>query len=315
MDKQVNQVFVIEKKDAADAFSSGEALEKILVKIENHVRQFKGDASTEEGRKEISSIAYKVARSKTALDDYGKSLTDEWRQKTQAVNAQRNIAKERLDALKEEVRRPLTEYEEVEEKRKKFFEDRITEIVGMADFDSTPTSDLVQQRLDKLPELRLDNWDEFEDWAKRATKETEQLLTKMLAERIQSEKDAAELAQLRLEKAKAEEEARKLQAEKEQREREDKIRQEAEQRAKQELETETRKLAQERERVRQEAERQQIENERLAAIAKAKYEATELMLKQTSEAISVVLQIETQKAFILAQAIADDKIPNVSFVV
>jgi colicin import membrane protein len=72
--------------------------------------------ATEDGRKAIASIAYKVARSKTALDEMGKSLVAEWKHKAAKVDEERRRIRDECDRIKDEVRRPLTEWEE-EEKR------------------------------------------------------------------------------------------------------------------------------------------------------------------------------------------------------
>ena len=76
------------------------------------------DVSTERGRKAIASMAYKVARTKTAIDEAGKKLNEEARAKINAVDESRRTIRDQLDALKTEVRKPLTDWEASEEVRK-----------------------------------------------------------------------------------------------------------------------------------------------------------------------------------------------------
>ena len=49
--------------------------------------------------------------SKTALEKMGKSLSDDLRAQIAPINGERNYIKEELKKLKEEFRKPLTDYE------------------------------------------------------------------------------------------------------------------------------------------------------------------------------------------------------------
>lgn len=103
---------------AADVFTpDGERLEQVLSDIVRHARAPVPDVTTQKGRKEIASLANKVARSKTYLDGLGKDLVSGLKKQAGQVDAQRRVIRERLDALKAEVRRPLTEIEEAEAER------------------------------------------------------------------------------------------------------------------------------------------------------------------------------------------------------
>lgn len=104
---------VQETTGAIDIFKNG-GVEKLVSDIELEIRSIVCDIETKKGRKEIASIAHKVSRSKTALDALGKDLVSEWKLKAKAVDADRKIIRDRLDALRDEVRRPLTEWEELE---------------------------------------------------------------------------------------------------------------------------------------------------------------------------------------------------------
>lgn len=87
----------------ADVFKPGGVM-ALLARLEADVRAVKTDISTAIGREQVRSLAYKVARSKTALDAMGKALTDDARAQIDAVNAERRAIRERLDALAEPVR-------------------------------------------------------------------------------------------------------------------------------------------------------------------------------------------------------------------
>ena len=51
------------------------------------------------------------------MDSAGKKLVADWKEKAKKVDESRKIARDFLDNLRDEVRRPLTEWEEAEEKR------------------------------------------------------------------------------------------------------------------------------------------------------------------------------------------------------
>jgi hypothetical protein len=75
------------------------------------------DAETIEGRKHITSLAYKVARSKTTIDDLGKNFVAEQKSAIAEIDAVRRVARDFLDLLKIKVRAPLTAWEDAEEER------------------------------------------------------------------------------------------------------------------------------------------------------------------------------------------------------
>ena len=89
-------------------FKSG-GMSPILDAIRAEVLSNLPDTLTDKGRKEIASIAHKVAKSKVLLDSLGKDLADDLNAKLKPINAERKIARDTLDELKSEVRQPLTE--------------------------------------------------------------------------------------------------------------------------------------------------------------------------------------------------------------
>lgn len=106
----------LEQKNALAIFTAGN-VDKIVGEIEGQVRGIVCDVSTAKGRNEIASLAYKVSKSKTALDALGKDLVGDWKSKAKAVDTERKLIRDRLDALRDEVRQPLTEWEEAEKAR------------------------------------------------------------------------------------------------------------------------------------------------------------------------------------------------------
>jgi uncharacterized coiled-coil protein SlyX len=141
-------VTTINSMNAVELFQ-GNKIEELLNAIATEARSEVPDPSTEKGRERIKSLAYKVAKSKTAIDALGKDLVADWKAKSKEVDAIRKTARERLDALKEEVRQPVTDWENAEAERVGAIKERITEIQNLAcepDHPGEPRSldDLIQ---------------------------------------------------------------------------------------------------------------------------------------------------------------------------
>lgn len=113
---EVTDLVVIEKSSAMAVFTNNEQLDPIIEKIEKEARSLVPDVTTKKGRDAIASMAHKVARSKTYIDNAGKDLVAELKALPKQIDESRRIARERLDALKDEVRRPLTEWEAEQER-------------------------------------------------------------------------------------------------------------------------------------------------------------------------------------------------------
>jgi hypothetical protein len=107
---------ILEEKNALAVFGEGNA-ERLINDIRNEVLPIVCDVETAKGRKEIASLAHKVSRSKTALDSLGKNLVADWKAKSKAVDAERKYIRDSLDALRDEVRQPLTDWEDAERAR------------------------------------------------------------------------------------------------------------------------------------------------------------------------------------------------------
>jgi hypothetical protein len=197
----------------AEVFAPG-GIEAILAKLEAEVRAVETDVSTERGRKAIASLAHKVARSKTALDDMGKELVAGIKATAAAIDADRRTVRDRLDLLKMEVRRPLDEFEAAEARRVEAHERGIAGIVAYGNTACSDAADLAIL-LQNLGMVDISGFEEFTARAERAKADAIARLEKLLAEARQREAEQAELARLRaaeaerqrladLEKAKAE---------------------------------------------------------------------------------------------------------------
>lgn len=107
----MSDLVVIEKANVITVFTVDNQLDPILQKIANDVKSLIPDTTTVSGRKEIASMAYRVAQSKTYLDGLGKQLVDDYKELPKKIDANRKSMRDFLDNLKDEVRKPLTDWE------------------------------------------------------------------------------------------------------------------------------------------------------------------------------------------------------------
>lgn len=287
--------------------------------IQAEVDSFVPDISTLKGRDAIKSLAYKITRTKTAIDAAGKELNEEARQRINAVDAERRAAREHLDALAKTVRAPLTEWEEAEKAREAEVDRIITMLRSSRFVEQSETSDSIRERGTIIHNIAIDP-DVFQDRADEAEREKKDTVAHLLAameQAIKAEKAAEELERLRkaeaerqaAEQAKREAEeaeARRIEEEKRveearaaaekaeqeriaraEQEAADRARREAEEAAQRERDEERRQheaaLAAERE-AREKAEREaQAERDRIAAERRATEEAAQRAAEEAAE--------------------------------
>lgn len=90
---------------------------RLLAQLEREAGEFKGDVSTEAGRKEIARKGRELASLRTRIDEAGKRMTEEWRLKTAEVNAERNAVKAALTAFQDRIEAPLDAWKQAEAER------------------------------------------------------------------------------------------------------------------------------------------------------------------------------------------------------
>lgn len=110
------------------------AMDGLLSEIEAVARAHTPDMTTKKGQDEIRSLAAKIAKAKVRIDTEGKSLNDERRAVINAVNEDRNIAKDRLQALQDEIRQPLTDFENKEKDRISAHDEALDELRGICKY-------------------------------------------------------------------------------------------------------------------------------------------------------------------------------------
>jgi hypothetical protein len=276
---------VLEPTTALAVFTEPNKVDPILAQIKKIVAEFQPDTATAKGRAEIASIAHKVARSKTYLDGIGKDLVDQYKEIPKKIDANRKRIRDELDALKDEVRRPLTEWEEAEKARVQGIKDRISDIYKHA--AQPHDSVMVGLAIRNVEGIAIDDsWQEFAAEAAQVKDKTLADLRACLEQRLKAESEAAELKRLREEAAK-----------REQAERESKIAKEAAAKAKAEAEAKAAREKAEAERKAKE-ERDAAERRELGlklAAERAEREKREAIEKAERDAQAAILAAQRQR--------------------
>lgn len=117
LDTPSNDLVTLPPGDALTVFTTEGAMDPLLQRIRAEIDAFVPDLSTAGSRKAIASMAYRVSRAKTYLDDAGKDLVAKQKEIPNKIDACRRKLREKLDAWRDEVRKPLDEWEAAEDAR------------------------------------------------------------------------------------------------------------------------------------------------------------------------------------------------------
>lgn len=265
------------------------------------------DLTTRKGRERIASLAATVSKRKAAVEKPGRDYLRKIKELPKVIEAElREFVKE-ADALRDQVRQPLNEWQAAEDARVDGHNNAIAHLKLHAEALEGITSEDLADRITKVEAVALgEQWEEFEAEAARAKDDTLKVLRAALTARQQYEAEQAELARLR-----AEAETR------EQKEREERIAREAAERARVEAEQKAqaeREATQRRElEAKATADRRELElklqaeqAERARAQAEADRVATEQRAEQERQAAAQRAEQAAEQARIDERRRADD---------
>lgn len=257
-----------------------EVISDILDKVrEKYLTGFIADVSTPAGRDEIRNRAQKPVKVKTTIEKAGAQYAKELKALPKIIDAERKRLKDGCDAIRDEIRAPLTEWENI----RKEIDQQILALASNTNL-SRDTSACVAEDLEELLVIDVasiveDKQEEFS----RALASAINAQYGFLSQRIQEENDKEEFARL-----KAEEEERQRKADEEERIRK------AEQAAAEKAEREARerelqakldkeKAEREAENAKREAEQAKIDAEKAKADAERKAQEAAANAKREAE--------------------------------
>lgn len=262
------ELIVIDPANALVVFTQPDKAQALLAEVRGFVDSLTNDVSTKKGRDGIASVAYKIARTKTAVDAIGKDLVDEYKEIPKRIDATRKLLRDGLDEIKDKWRQPLTDYEDAEKERISVLDERLNHIQMLKNSVELTTayqpSATIRDLISKLELIAIDeSWQEYKDRAAMAKEAAKVELDKALQTALTFEAQQAEIAKLKAE-----------QEERDRIEREcliaERARLEVEQKAlREKIESEQRELAAKRALEKAEADakeaQQRLEQERIAA--------------------------------------------------
>ncbi|MBX4889813.1 hypothetical protein [Rhizobium bangladeshense] len=272
---------------------------RFLAKLKSEVAAFEPDLSTATSRKKITSEAFRITRFKTSIDDAGKKLNEDARKQINAVDAKRRTVKADLEALADEARRPLTQWEEQEQARVDYCKSVLKAIEdcgnGMIGGEPQPFGILFRELDEKI--VINAELGEFEEQARVARRIAKDKLTAAFEAHKRAEADRIELEKLRAEKEERERaEAARLEQER--------LAREASERERAEKERQEREAAEQKAREERAAQaaREQAERAAKEAVERAEWEAQVAIAKAEAEARAV--REEAERAEQQRQAVA-----------
>jgi hypothetical protein len=255
-----NELVVVKPVDVPALFKEG-GCDPVLGKLREILNGFEGDVSTAKGRKEIISFSRRFSTMKGMVDGHGKALIEKEKERLKIVDSERKKFRDECDMMRDEARKPVTDWEDAHKKRVADIEERIEFFNRFLDITYL-NSEHVKKDLDLIKGVDIN--ESFEEFELAATKAKAAVVTQLEAKFIvlqNAEKEKAEAERLEKERL-----------EKEQKEREEQIAIEAAEKATREAEEKAKLEADEAERKTNE-EKERLEKEKLEE--KLKTEAAE----------------------------------------
>ncbi|URW84458.1 hypothetical protein NBV64_08965 [Alcaligenes sp. DN25] len=194
---------------ALATFTTPGGLDHYVEQVREKVSGTVYDMKIRKDREACAADAYKVTRTKTAIEKMGAALSAKYKEVPKQIDAQRREWNAKMDSLRDEVRKPLTDWEEAEERRVAQHRANLANIAGRATDVGGMDADSLRQRLAAVESVAVDeSWEEFEAEAHRVKAKALEILNAALAERQKYEAEQAELAELRRKQAEQEQKDR-----------------------------------------------------------------------------------------------------------
>ncbi|WXF85517.1 hypothetical protein WDV92_13925 [Pseudomonas syringae pv. atrofaciens] len=208
---EARQVITIDdiSADNAPAIYVTGGLNQFLEAVTAEVTAEVPDLTTAKGRARIASLANKVSKSKKAVEDPGRDYLKRLKEMPKVVETELREFVNSMNALRDATRKPLTDWEEANDRRIDAHNDGIQRIKDMAVFAETPSAAHVAQVIADLEMVAIDDdWDEFITDAAQAKDRSLAALRTLLVDRAKHEAELAEIARFSAEKAEREQKER-----------------------------------------------------------------------------------------------------------
>lgn len=196
----MNDLIILEPSDIPALLSDAEKMEAIIATIEKTALAEVSDTSTKQGRADITSLAYKVSKTKGPLTKAADTMKEDAQAIIKSVNGSKNTFTDRMDTLRDTIKQPLIDWQEAEDKR---VADLETKLKTEFQFEPDTTSSDIEHQIDCVKSVSVEqaDWSEFAGAAQVAKKQM-----------LETLRDKLELAKVR-EAAEAEAEANRKELE------------------------------------------------------------------------------------------------------
>lgn len=262
------EIVAVEQPEIIEAFKVEGGTKALFDRVSENARSVVFDMGVKKDRDSLKSFAYSLARIKTTVDNHGKELVSGIKQQAAVIDADRKFWRDNMELLQEEIRKPLTDFEQAEKDRVDGHNAFIMSFVVMSAPQAYENRDssFIEGMVSEIENTVVDDsLEEFKEQAELAKFKALDVLRTALAGRQKYEAEQAELERLR-----QAEQARL------QREHEERIAREAAEKATREAEEKARFEA-------ERAQREKAESEQREARLKAEKEAAELRAQQAAE--------------------------------
>jgi len=292
---------IFNQNNIVAAFENKGGLDDLFSRMEKEAKSLVPDLTTDKGRKAIAAQAHKVSKAKVLVDDHGKDLVSAEKARLKLIDDDRKSWRDRCDALRDEIRAPLTAWEDAEKERVEKHRANIEGFKLISQTVGMSASELQFALNTAKAQVIGDEWEEFKAEAIVAKQAAVEVLEFALDAQTKLEAEQAELARLRQESIERE------QAERDRKIAEDAAnaaRLEAEQKANAERQADAKREAEAiaaAESAKREAEQAKVNAEREQARLVAENEAAELRQKEA------LRQAESDRVAALAKAEQDQK--------
>jgi hypothetical protein len=208
LDNETTALVAIEQLSPVDIFKP-QGCQPLIDKVRQMVEEFQADVTTPKGRAAMKSMALKVAKSKTLIDEKGKELVSVLKLQTTAIDAERKRVRDEFDALRDKVKAPAVEWENTEKERVEKLTYALNMIKNYAKAAVVNNSEHIKNSLfDAKDIFEKTMWQEFLTVATQAYDETSAILEQALNELEEQRKKDLELERLRAEEVAREQAAR-----------------------------------------------------------------------------------------------------------
>lgn len=217
-DNDAGALIVLETIKPKEVFVPG-GVDALIAVVQAEVDKFVPDITTEEGRKKIGKFNREIASSKNGIDKMRLEFTKGLRDQIEEINAEGKRFTARMEEFQEQVTAPLEKWKADENARLDAHKERLERIKALgAPVGEMASVDLADRKVEVEALLEYGtysadpntppyDWQEFRELAETASEEAINNLSSLHEQAVKREAQAAELAELRAEKARRDKEA------------------------------------------------------------------------------------------------------------